>query len=249
MLATKPDVDAEVLAAILNSAVSSLFIEVSARANLGDGAIKLSQKPNDARELLVFNPRTLNKRDASAILSSFSKIAARDVESWIVEIQLEGPHGFGLGDSRSDGTQTKNDFEENLRGAWYEMIKERLSLADTTQDSSQEHGWSATPRQILTEVIGEILPDGAPRFPEAFWPQGFNGRKPDAFKEINVTGKRLRLGHAMLTQQEVVDHGGPSHHVSVASRGGIPDLRRQAQPLCPSGANGQICPRKNGRRL
>lgn len=62
--------------------------------------------------------------------------------------------------------------------------------------------------KILSEVIEEVLPDGELIFPDAFWPQGFDSRKPSAFKGVNVTGKPLRLGHALLTQQEVLSDDG-----------------------------------------
>ena len=204
MLATKPDVDAEVLAAILNSAIASLFIEVSARANLGDGAIKFETE--DARELLAINPPALTKRDASAITSTFAKIAARDVERWSSEMKQKDRMTFDQAVLTALGFKSKSVLQKIYSGV-DEMINERLSLAEQRKAKAKSRLERDTGK-ILSEVIEEILPDGARNFPDAFWPQGFNERKPNAFKEVNVTGKRLRLGHAMLMQQEVVDQDG-----------------------------------------
>jgi hypothetical protein len=88
-----------------------------------------------------------------------------------------------------------------------QLIGERLAIAQMRASRVASRRECDT-EGILTEVLEEILPDGARYFPEAFWPQGFNEREIAAFKEVNVTGKRLRLGHAMLMQQEVVDEDG-----------------------------------------
>jgi len=204
MLTANPDVDANVLAAILNSAISSLFIEVSARANLGDGAIKFETE--DARELLAINPRALTKHDTSAITSAFVKIAARHVERWSYEMKQKDRMVFDQSVLTALGFKSKSVLKDIYSGV-DEMINERLSLAEQRKTQAKSRLERDT-GIILSEVIGEVLPDGARHFPEAFWPQGFNERKPNAFKEINVTGKRLRLGHAMLMQQDVIDQDG-----------------------------------------
>ena len=204
MLTTNPDVDAEVLAAILNSAIASLFIEVSARANLGDGAIKFETE--DARELLAVNPSALTKRDASAITSAFEKIAARDVERWSSEMKQKDRMTFDQAVLTALGFKSKSILWKIYLGV-DEMINERLSMAEQRKTKAKSRLERDTGK-VLAEVIEEILPDGARNFPDAFWPQGFNERKPNAFKEVNVTGKRLRLGHALLMQQEVVDQDG-----------------------------------------
>jgi len=87
------------------------------------------------------------------------------------------------------------------------MINERLSMAEQRKTKARNRLERDTGK-VMAEVIEEILPDGARNFPDAFWPQGFNERKPNVFKEVNVTGTRLRLGHAMLTQQEIIDQDG-----------------------------------------
>ena len=204
MLTAKQGVATDVLAALLNSAVSSLFIEVSARANLGDGAIKFETE--DARELLVINPRALTKNDASSILSKFSKIAARDVERWSEEIKQKDRLALDQTVLAALGFKSKSSLQKIYAGV-DEMIKERLSLAEQRKVQVKSR-FERDTGKILSEVIEEVLPDGVRNFPDAFWPQGFNERKPNAFKEINVTGKRLRLGHAMLMQQEVIDQDG-----------------------------------------
>ena len=204
MLTTNPDIDAEVLAAILNSAIASLFIEVSARANLGDGAIKFETE--DARALLAVNPSALTKRDASAITSAFEKIAARDAERWSSEMKQKDRMAFDQAVLTALGFKSKSILRKIYLGV-DEMINERLSMAEQRKTKAKSRLERDTGK-VLAEVIEEILPDGARNFPDAFWPQGFNERKPNAFKEVNVTGKRFRLGHALLMQQEVVDQDG-----------------------------------------
>jgi type I restriction-modification system DNA methylase subunit len=224
MLTTNSDVDAEVLAAILNSAISSLFIEVSARANLGDGAIKFETE--DARELLAINPRVLAKRDTSAITTTFEKIADRSVERWSNEIKQKDRMAFDQTILTALGFKSKSILHE-IYSSVDEMIRERLLLAEQRKAQAKSRLERDTGK-ILSEVIQEILPDGARNFPEAFWPQGFNERKPNAFKEVNVTGKRLRLGHAMLMQQEVVDQDGQT--ISCPSRAEAEFLIYAARP-------------------
>jgi len=191
------------LCAALNSAWFTLNIELSGRLNLGDGALKL--QVFEVSDILIPDLRKFSAEEKNRILAAFNKLAKRKILPYAEEIKQKDRRELDRAVFRAMGLE--NDDADACELAALELITERHSIAALRSKQSKARVERDTGK-ILAEVVEEILPDGARHFPEAFWPQGFNERKPNAFKEVNVTGKRLRLGHAMLMQQEIVDQDG-----------------------------------------
>jgi methylase of polypeptide subunit release factors len=70
-----PDVDENVLAALLNTLPAALAVELEGRASLGDGALDLAVR--DARRLAVPDPRLLDAAGRGAVLAAFEPLARR----------------------------------------------------------------------------------------------------------------------------------------------------------------------------
>jgi type I restriction enzyme M protein len=191
------------LCAVLNSAWFALNIELSGRLNLGDGALKL--QVFEASDIVIPDPRKFSAEEKRKILSAFDKLTKRDILPYADEIKQKDRRE--LDRAVFCAMKLENSDADACEKGAFELIAERHLIAEMRSKQAKARVERDTGK-ILSEVIGEILPDGARNFPDAFWPQGFNERKPNAFKEVNVTGKRLRLGHAMLMQQEVVDQDG-----------------------------------------
>lgn len=211
------------LCAVLNSAWFALNIELSGRLNLGDGALKL--QVFEVSDILIPDPDKFSTEEKKEILTAFNKIAKREILPYAEEIKQKDRRELDRAVFRSMGLA--NNDADACEVAALELIAERHFIAALRSKQAKARVERNT-EKILSEVIEEILPEGGKKFPEAFWPQGFDGRNRDAFKEINVTGKPFQLGHAMLMQQEVVDQDGQT--ISCPSRAEAEFLIHAVEP-------------------
>jgi hypothetical protein len=197
----KKEIPAKLLAALMNSTPVLFFVEVIGRVVLGDGL--LDTPAEEAKFYMIVPDSTkLTPREAKAIINAFENLAKRNVLPLKEEIKQEDRKALDVLVIKALGLSNK--ILPRIYDGILALTEERLKIADMRESQAVARVERNT-EKILSEVIDEVLPDGARHFPEAFWPQGFDARNRDAFKEINVTGKPFRLGHAMLTQQEVVD--------------------------------------------
>lgn len=84
-----------------------------------------------------------------------------------------------------------------------EMVRERIDLAKSRKKVKQVK----TQRDIeklKEQVIEEILPDGAKKFPEEF----IDSKYLKDAKEISISNEPLKLGSYFIGQQEVVSDSG-----------------------------------------
>jgi len=200
----KKEIPAKLLAALMNSTPVLFFIEVIGRVDLGDGL--LDTPAEEAKfYMIVPDPTRLTSKESAAITNAFDKLAKRDVISFEREVKKEDRRALDLLVLGALGLPPK--VLPKIYAGLVQLIAERRKIAQMRALRVAGRAERDT-EKMLAEVIEEVLPDVARNFPEAFWPQGFDGRKPNTFKEINVTGKPLHLGHAMLMQQELVDTDG-----------------------------------------
>jgi len=208
----------------MNSTPVLFFIEVMGRVGLGDGL--LDTPAEEAKfYMIVPDPTRLNSKEAAAITEAFEKLAKRRVIPFTKEVNKEDRRVLDLLVLKALGLPPR--VLPGIYAGIVQLIGERLALPQMRASRAASRGELDT-EKILTEVIEEILPDGMPDFPGAFWPQGFSERKPGAFKEVNVTGKSLRLGHAMLMQQDLVDQDGQV--ITCASRAEAEFVMYAARP-------------------
>ena len=80
------------LAAVLNGTLTALAIESLGRASMGEGALEWTVA--DARSLPIIDPRRMTKEARAVILSRFSAIASRPIETCENEAQRVDRHGL-----------------------------------------------------------------------------------------------------------------------------------------------------------
>ncbi len=185
------------LAALLNSSVTFLFMEVAGRVMLGDGALDLTVYEYEE----LFTPN-ISENHASGILKSFEKLLNRPVKSIFEEVKLRDRQALDSTVLEALGLDPKaylKPLYEGLTG----MVRERIELAKTRKKSKQ----ARTTRDVESlkeQVIEEVIPDGLRRFPEGF----VDPRDLKGAREIAVDKGPLRLGSYFMGQQEVVSEGG-----------------------------------------
>jgi hypothetical protein len=191
-------------AAIINSTLARLLIDLQGEEMIGD-ITGIDIKVYAVEEVLIPKLDLFSKQDAKKLKRILNALAKRPIGRLQDEVKQPDRKALDtLVMSRLGLTQKQ--IRQVVEGAC-ELIEERLSKTELIEQRQKARVKRDT-EKILGEVIEDVLPDGAPSFPEAFWPKGFDTRKVNAFKEVNLTGKHLRLGHAMLTQQEVVSEDG-----------------------------------------
>jgi hypothetical protein len=222
----KRQFSAKLLAALMNSTPVLFLIEVIGRVVLGEGL--LDTPAEEAKfYMMVPDPAKLNSREARTITNAFENLAKRKVLPLKEEIKQEDRKALDVLVLKA--LRLRKEILPGIYRGILGLTEERLKIAEMRASQAGARVERDTGK-ILSEVIEEVLPDGLRIFPDAFWPQGFDERIPNTFKEVNVTGKPLRLGHAMLMQQEVIDRDGQV--IMCPSRAEAEFLIYAAKPHC-----------------
>ncbi|MBW1998475.1 MAG: SAM-dependent DNA methyltransferase [Deltaproteobacteria bacterium] len=192
----------KVLAAILNSSASLLFLEMIGRVSLGDGALDVMVE--DAQDYMVIpNPYTVTDKCLRSVLSAFELIAARPIKPVFEEVKMPDRQTLDSLVLEALGL----DPDKHLRRIYdglSELVRERIDLANMRNKVKK-----ARPKQdiekVKQEVIQEFLPDGPKRFPEDFFAPSV---KEDKMKEVPLPDEPLQLGDYFFGEQEVVTNNG-----------------------------------------
>lgn len=83
----KSSMDTIILASILNSTIWHLFITLSGRCNLGQGAMKF--EANDAKKMLIINPLKIDPINRKMLKSCLLEIQERKILNLYNEIQMQ----------------------------------------------------------------------------------------------------------------------------------------------------------------
>lgn len=83
----KNPVDTIIMASILNSTIWYLFITLSGRCNLGQGAMKF--ETNDAKKMLVINPQKIDPINRKTLKQCLLEIQQREILTIYNEVQME----------------------------------------------------------------------------------------------------------------------------------------------------------------
>ena len=182
----------------LNSSVLALFRELISRVNLGEGATKT--EGIDWKDIL--SPK-------ENILSSLSKqnnlleaLQYRNIKPIFEEVKMKDRQALDRAVLEALGLDPKKYLKPLYEGLT-EMVRERIDLSKSRKKVKQVK----TQRDIeklQEQVIEEIFPNGAKKFPEEFVDSKY---LKDA-KEISVPNEPLKLGSYFIGQQEVIADSG-----------------------------------------
>jgi len=180
----KKGIDPKMLAAILNSSLCSLFLELIGRVSLGEGALDVMVE--DAKEYMLVPDLAVSK-DA-AIIKAFDQLLKRPIKPTSEEVKEKDRQQLDSLVLQAIGLNPRQ-YLNPLHQGLCELVNERLVLSKARQKVKQIKVKRDVDK-LKEQVIQEVLPDGAKQFPEHFFDRTLNATE---FSEISVPGDPLRL--------------------------------------------------------
>ncbi|MCX8147470.1 MAG: SAM-dependent methyltransferase, partial [Candidatus Woesearchaeota archaeon] len=188
------------LAALLNSSLVFLFMEIKGRVMLGEGALDLTVY--EFEELSVPDIFKISQTDSQKILKAFDKLLSRPIKPIFEEVKMIDRQALDTAVLESLGLDP-NKYLKALYDGLTEMVKERIDLAKSRKKIKQVK-INRDIDKLKEQIIDEIIPNGVKKFPEEFVDSKY---LKDA-KEILVPKEALKLGSYFIGQQEVVSDSG-----------------------------------------
>ncbi|MBF0538325.1 MAG: N-6 DNA methylase [Nitrospirae bacterium] len=192
--------NASLNAALLNSTITFLGVEIMGRLNLGDGLLTFYGP--DINSLLIPRAEEIDKGQERDILKAFGRLLRRPVRSIFEEVRLKDRQALDsvvLEALGLDPTVYLKPLYDGLTA----MVRERLELPKSRKKSKQEKK-ERDVENLKEQIVQEVIPNGLRRFPEGFIDQ----RDLKGAREIPVDKGPLMLGSYFMGQQEVVSEGG-----------------------------------------
>lgn len=191
-----------VLAAILNSGLSLLFLEMIGRVSLGDGVLDVMVE--DAQDYMIIpSIEAVEAKNEKDLLSSFDFILTRPIKPIFEEVKMPDRQKLDSLVLEALGLDPKK-YLKPLYDGLCELVRERIELA-----KMRKKGKKARPERdiekVKREVIQEFLPDGPKLFAEDFLDSSVNR---DKMKEVSLPDEPLRLGNYFFGEQEVITDRG-----------------------------------------
>lgn len=196
----------ELLAAVLNSVVTFLFMEVTGRVMLGEGALDLTVY--EFEELPIVDVFKVSKANNQKILNALDKLLTRPIKPIFDEVKMKDRQALDSAVLEALGLDPKK-YLKPLYDGLTGMVGERIDLAKSRKRVKQ----IKTQRDIeklKEQVIEEIIPDGARKFPEEF----IDSKYLKDVREISVPNEPLKLGSYFIGQQEVISGSGFKYDAS-----------------------------------
>jgi len=184
--------------AFLNSSLMYLFIEMTGRANLGDGVLKVIGP--DLDDLYVIE---LDDKQCKEITSSFNKLRERPIKPIFEEVKMPDRQSLDSLVLEALGLNPKK-YLKPLYDGLCELVRERIELAKMRKKVKKTR-LERDIEKVKQEIIKEFLPDGPKRFPEDFLDPSAN---EENMKEVSLPNKPLRLGNYFLGEQDVIADSG-----------------------------------------
>ena len=158
----------EHLAALLNSSVIALSLELSGRVTLGDGVLELTVE--DALDyLLVPDIRNLDKSSLAAIGTAFNPLLEREIGSVFEEVKQKDRQALDRAVLYAIGLDPKKYLKPLYEGLC-ELVLERIELGDMRGKARKTRVCgNRAEKRVAEEVLDEILPQGPKRFPDEFF--------------------------------------------------------------------------------
>lgn len=198
----KDGVPPKLLAAILNSSVFSLLIELSGRVNLGDGALDTTVE--EAREYMLIPDVTLfPEKTATSVLKAFDTLLSRPMKPAFDEVKMKDRRSLDGLVLKALGLDPKK-YQKPIYDGLTELVRERIELAKMRKTITKAKR-AKDVAKLKSQVIDEVLPDGPKSFPDVFLDPSL---KKNDFVEISIPGDPLKLGLYFMGRQEVVSDSG-----------------------------------------
>lgn len=195
-------VDLRLLVAVLNSSVSSLFVELAGRVVLGDGALKLQVE--DARDYLsVPNVLQFGKADRQAVLDAFEPLLARPIGSVFDEVHQPDRRALDTAVLKAMGLEP-DYWLPRLYDGLATLVRERVQLGQMRGKIRRIRRPRATKR-VAEEVLQDLLPGGPRRFPNDFLSLE---AQADEFREVELPDSPLRYVGPYFGEHQLITEDG-----------------------------------------
>ncbi|MCR4293798.1 MAG: N-6 DNA methylase [Candidatus Kuenenia sp.] len=197
-LTAKGNVNAEILAAALNSSISALFMELIGRVSLGEGALDVMVE--DAQEYMLI-PNIFNGKQMQ-ILKAFDSLLTRSVEPIFEEVKMKDRQRLDSLVLEAIGLDPKKYLKPIYDGLC-ELVRERVELAGMRKKVKATKTEKDV-EKLMEQIINEVIPSGSRKFPEEF----IDNRYLKDAKEISIPNEPLKLGKFFFGRQEVLSESG-----------------------------------------
>ena len=182
----------------LNSSISFLCRELTGRANLGGGALKV--EGIDWERILVPKKEYLLPLRENAG-TEFEKLCKRTIKDIETESKRKDRQDFEIKVLKQLGLP--QDLSGQILEAVVGLVEERhklpkLRTVKKKRRVEQDLG------KLKEEVVEEVLPSGVRKFPDAFVKAGAKME----WEEISIAAEEIKLGEAGIGVQEICDGEG-----------------------------------------
>lgn len=170
--------DENIVGAVLNSSLVSLFVELTAPMTAGDGICEL--RVEDARDYLVLpDVRKFSENERKAIVDAFQLLLTRPIESVFEEVKRPDRRALDQAVVAALGLNPKK-YLPLIYDGLTTLVSERIELGkmrNKARKSKTKHAIAEVEGVVLGEVLKEMtasfradtLIAGIPIFPDAFF--------------------------------------------------------------------------------
>ncbi|MDP2932070.1 MAG: hypothetical protein Q8O05_06215, partial [Chloroflexota bacterium] len=193
--------DYKVLAAILNTSLCSLSIELIGRLNLGEGALDTTVE--EAQDYTMIPAYSLFSQEIKGcITAAFDKLSHRPVKPIFEEVKMKDRQKLDRLVLEAMGLDPAKYLKPIYDGLT-ELMRERIELAGMRKGLKKARPARDIAR-MTEQVRDDLVKEGIKKFPDDF----LNKKpKPQDCISVAVPDVPLRLGNYFLGQQEVVGEG------------------------------------------
>lgn len=195
-------IDTEEMAAIMNSGLGLLFMELAGRVSLGDGALELTIEDANAH-LYLPDIRNFDKNSRMVIKEAFQPLLNRPIGSIFQEVEQPDRQILDRLILQTMGLDPDVWLPRIYEGLTT-LVGQRVQIAKMRGEAKRSRPKKAAGR-VNEQVLQDILPNGPLIFPDDFWsPQARKG----TFHELVLPPQPLvHKGH-LWGKEELQTEGG-----------------------------------------
>jgi len=202
--------DAELVAALLNSTLTALMIEINGRVTLGDGVLELTVQ--DAADYLPLpDISRFTETDRRSVLDAFQPLLERPIGSVFSEVKKADRQALDRAVLEALGLDADEYLPRIYKGLTT-LVGERIELAAKRERRKEARAQRDT-ATLEQQALAEVLPRGHPRlFPTAFFTRQIRRGEFETFALPHdpLEMKRSSLGfkYQLVTEEGIVVYEG-----------------------------------------
>jgi len=192
----------QIASVLLNCTFTALSAELVGRLNLGEGL--LTTYGPEIEEFLLPDPaHFVGQPNEDELVKAFDKLSKRPIKPIFEEVKMRDRQKLDRLVLKALGLDPKQ-YLKPIYGGLTELVRERIELANMRKRFKRIKGQRDIDK-VEKQVIEEVLPQGAKKFPEEFLAPSL---KAMDFQDVSVPGEPLKLGMYFLGTQEVITDSG-----------------------------------------